>query len=891
MTRILSTICAILIFITYYASSAEADVYSSYAPYGYAVDFGYTPDFIRLRIPLKLLNAAGKAQLDKMLRQQTLPEGVKSVAIDSISLSKGASDHEIHFQADITAVAQLPIIGPVTVTCSLKKLDFVFPLSSLTSTKIVPTNIFVDCSNFGDIAALLDAPNRLAELVQKSIADALDTMRISSYPKLGDLGNLPDSVLIQGFICNDRNQDWLCIELNFPDGLLDKVIALVAAFAPEPAGPASEDALTGLLNSIESLPPPRKLSSRYISQGYSYPAKKLGGNGGYDDGDMILFGGLLCTAGVQEGCDLVAYSQSETGQFWRSPDQVEQWGSGQSNQFSNDAVTGLIAYFLKTMDKDRLLKFFQFLTTQSEPLPDPIVTFDHGTRSCLADNNFTCVIGGEGWNWFYFIADQLGVANSLPPDEKEPRKKYGQIPALVKYRALVNPLGPGSDLHLVGVDLWLRKIAGLWNSDDDLAAAVLAARSPDNPFFLMLHLGNDKRVVDAIRSKCSAGPQDSQDQWTWERNLEDSTQKPWLSSMRWDCIFLIKALGQIGSVVTTNVTQPPPQILYVPLPQGATFAPDAQFFSADGGFVSGTYQIGGKWYGYEWRFGDSQITYSHEATSSNIELVTADGLKWIESYLTYPLVYLNGSPEGPLKPNSNASIYLSPLRGIASSGNVICGDVPISGQNFVHVGTITLDLDAQPSPGVVSDAEMIGDVALDPSNKDVSSCLSVTADGSVLISGEKGGAVWGAFGRAWKQIGDTDFQVTAASVNGNYAAEYSFGGNQPISKVKIINLGGSGVDVDVPNSWKRTLVRPSGISADGKTMVGTVGTNPQQLFVWQANRGWKTIDDFVSDLGLTGLSGWPWKELDRVSLNGDGLSIMAIGKDQNELSKIIVIRY
>ena len=38
-----------------------------------------------------------------------------------------------------------------------------------------------------------------------------------------------------------------------------------------------------------------------------------------DDGDMVLFGSLLCASGETPGCDLVRASQDASGRWWRSP--------------------------------------------------------------------------------------------------------------------------------------------------------------------------------------------------------------------------------------------------------------------------------------------------------------------------------------------------------------------------------------------------------------------------------------------------------------------------------------------------------------------------------------------------------------------------------------------
>src|SRR4051812_26493414 len=60
-----------------------------------------------------------------------------------------------------------------------------------------------------------------------------------------------------------------------------------------------------------------------------FPSKGADGPDACDDGDMTLFNGLLCLAGVEEvdrdgkkqfiGCDAVRKSQGSDGRWWRSP--------------------------------------------------------------------------------------------------------------------------------------------------------------------------------------------------------------------------------------------------------------------------------------------------------------------------------------------------------------------------------------------------------------------------------------------------------------------------------------------------------------------------------------------------------------------------------------------
>ncbi len=70
-----------------------------------------------------------------------------------------------------------------------------------------------------------------------------------------------------------------------------------------------------------------------------------------DDGDSIIFNGLLCMSGEEAACSAVQASQDENGQFWRSP-RRNPGNLGQDNSFSRDQTLGALLYIVKKRDVD-----------------------------------------------------------------------------------------------------------------------------------------------------------------------------------------------------------------------------------------------------------------------------------------------------------------------------------------------------------------------------------------------------------------------------------------------------------------------------------------------------------------------------------------------------------
>ncbi|WP_133118189.1 hypothetical protein [Rhizobium hidalgonense] len=323
----------------------------------------------------------------------------------------------------------------------------------------------------------------------------------------------------------------ICIKVSWRQRSLAEHRNLVRTSAPQGTIPPD---LTGLAELRDEL---RKVSPRMPvagdTNGYAFPAKRH--PGGYDDGDMSIFGGLLCLSGEAEGCELVRRAQSRNGQFWRSPARAD---SKTDDQFSGDQFKGLAAYWAGTGDSDSLEKYLDSVSAKWTPYPSKATNIVKMYNGCTDDPGGKCNIIDEEWRWLNIFAAKLGVDAHVPTDAKDYAAKFGDPVGMLPWKAIINKLGYRS--HLVGVEIYISKKLGIADPRLDAAAEILAGRQPDNPFFLYLARGKDARVADLVRKKCVIDPAKQKwTQWSWERTESDHA---WMDSMGWDCIFMINNL-------------------------------------------------------------------------------------------------------------------------------------------------------------------------------------------------------------------------------------------------------------------------------------------------------------------------------------------------------------
>jgi hypothetical protein len=358
---------------------------------------------------------------------------------------------------------------------------------------------------------------------------------------------------VQGRYCEQLGTPSLCIELSWDhkEAWRAHVHKLLAA-APRKAGRYSlREVEAERKKSLAAASAVRKPS--VLHAGFDFPAAK-DGKGGWRDRDVVIYAGLLCLSGEQQGCEAVRKAQTPNppdspaaiffaGQVWRSPDlrddllPAERRGK-QKDSFSGDQMNGYVAYLVSSGDKESLAGYLKYLSRYSKPVPSRERPLDVAYRFCQ-DGQMTCYVGGPDWYWLNLLAKKMNLMNLVPEAERDVVARYGFGPEAMYWQAVMNPAG--YRLHLTGIQVLLARRLGVTHPALDRAAAVLASRQPKNPFYLFLHLGKDKRVFDATREKCAVmlEGQTANEDWAWQ-NAE--VEEKWRQGVHWDCVFMYNLL-------------------------------------------------------------------------------------------------------------------------------------------------------------------------------------------------------------------------------------------------------------------------------------------------------------------------------------------------------------
>lgn len=234
-----------------------------------------------------------------------------------------------------------------------------------------------------------------------------------------------------------------------------------------------------------------------------------------DQGDGVLFNGLLCLSGYLHSCEYVKQSQDPYGRWWRSPLRAQK-GEETPNSFSRDMAFGVMAYLLQTKDSRAAQKWVQWILGSGKG------------KLCATPTDNRCTFTPGFWNlmglvWTYHNWPLLDAMTNDLPDE-----------AFLPIQAQLAP--PGFELHLIAVNLYLRKKMGIRNDLTLFTAKLLWQRESENPFFGFLAEEKKELLVALARMHCHArGKKGLQNQWYLERA---QSQKAWLDSMGWDCVFL-----------------------------------------------------------------------------------------------------------------------------------------------------------------------------------------------------------------------------------------------------------------------------------------------------------------------------------------------------------------
>jgi hypothetical protein len=264
-----------------------------------------------------------------------------------------------------------------------------------------------------------------------------------------------------------------------------------------------------------------------------------------DDGDSVIFNGLLCSVGEQAGCDAVQASQDGEGRFWRSP-RRNPGNLGEEKSFSRDQTLGVLLYLAKTRDQDaaqRWLRWIEDNRTCSFKNPFNGRCAKWIYRVCRDNEQEICTMTPAIWAMFKRVWEYIGL-----PTTHEMRNNDTLDVSDLELIA-VDQEETGYRLHLKAVSAFLRLTMASSVGKSQEIIGKLYRRQPDNPFFQVLAEGPSEAVTNRVLELCPKVDDDlsfRRFQWAWER---DTASEAWRESMGWDCIFMARFLENYGTIM------------------------------------------------------------------------------------------------------------------------------------------------------------------------------------------------------------------------------------------------------------------------------------------------------------------------------------------------------
>ncbi len=286
-----------------------------------------------------------------------------------------------------------------------------------------------------------------------------------------------------------------------------------------------------------------------------------------DDGDSVLFAGLLCGAGDDRGCEAVRQSLDSGGRWFRSPRRRETNNDGNGNSVSPDMALGAQIYLAVKNEHGDAKRWFNWMVENTPcSLTDRSCNLKGIPRFCTDDSEKGCTIFPNHLATLAETRYKLGVQTGKGSRCPQPTRSLPEIWSLYMspwhsskglYHLTDIACGAASTfnlkgaqlndegypLHLVATEIFLLRLMGRNDKNLDQSAETLVRRQPQNPFFLFLRDGPTKEVLEKTLALCPSNQdeinQSRKIQWAWERADSDHASK---DSMIWDCIFMAKLL-------------------------------------------------------------------------------------------------------------------------------------------------------------------------------------------------------------------------------------------------------------------------------------------------------------------------------------------------------------
>lgn len=237
------------------------------------------------------------------------------------------------------------------------------------------------------------------------------------------------------------------------------------------------------------------------------------GNG--DDGDSMLWAGLMVAVGDRRPIPGIKMCQSPDGRLWRSPNRVN---NQPENSFSRDMSLGFILYFQATQDHEMADKWIAYIRKTKSLFP---ASESSDTRHIVTPS-------------LWWLMSYAGM--KVPAAYRWTRFLFRPYNRL---ELMFTPAGYQTHLKAVSA-LILAKHDGKLDTSFGRA---LVKKDKRNPFFIWL--SGDFQLAQLLTTYLEARKTQHQgdgSQWAWER---DSSEDAWKDSMGWDFEFM-KLLMQLG---------------------------------------------------------------------------------------------------------------------------------------------------------------------------------------------------------------------------------------------------------------------------------------------------------------------------------------------------------
>jgi hypothetical protein len=232
-----------------------------------------------------------------------------------------------------------------------------------------------------------------------------------------------------------------------------------------------------------------------------------------EDGDAMLWAGLMVAVGDIGPIKGVKQCQSKSGRLWRSPLRVNMQAI---NPFSRDMALGFILYYQHTKDNEMADKWLQYIQKTGALFP-PSESSD--TRHIISPSLWW-LMSYAGFNvpWYWEFTRFI-------------------FPLFNRLETYFTPRG--YQRHLKGVSLLI--LAKATGKLDIKTANILYKADPQNAFFAWL-AGDKENAIklnNQLESQFLAHNGEGH-QWCWERADDE---KAWLDSMGWEFDFIRRLLS------------------------------------------------------------------------------------------------------------------------------------------------------------------------------------------------------------------------------------------------------------------------------------------------------------------------------------------------------------